>query len=31
MKAFNIGSIQTFYKILAYAGAEVKGFEKKMA
>lgn len=29
MKAFNIGSRRTFYKILAHANAEVKSFEKK--
>lgn len=29
MKAFGIGSRRTFYKILAYEGTEVKGFEKR--
>ena len=29
MKTFKIGSFRTFYKILTFAGVQVKGFTKK--
>ena len=29
MKTFNIGSRRTFYKILPFAGVQIKGFNKK--